>query len=87
MGLILSAQLYDQIAPGTPYICPVLPKMIVANTDTQYILAQRRLDYDTNVALYHEFVAMEHILIQQIVNAIDGTFLKAIRSKTTNKIN
>ena len=87
LGLVLSAQAYEQIAPGTPYIRPVLPEMDVDNNDTRYILAQKRLDYDTDLALYREFVAMERILIQQIVNAIDGKFLKAIRSKTTNKIN
>ena len=87
LGLVLSAQAYEQIAPGTPYIRPVLPEMDIDNNDTRYILAQKRLDYDTDLALYREFVAMERILIQQIVNAIDGKFLKAIRSKTMNKIN
>ena len=87
LGLVLSAQAYEQIAPGTPYIRPVLPEMDIDNNDTRYILAQKRLDYDTDLALYREFVAMERILIRQIVNAINGKFLKAIRSKTTNKIN
>ena len=61
--------------------------MDIENDDTRYILAQKCLNYDTDLALYREFVAMERILIQQIVNAIDGKYLKAIRSKTTNKIN
>ena len=61
--------------------------MNVSKSDTQFILAQKRLEYDTNLAIYCEFVAMEHILFQQIVNVIDGKFLKAIRTKTTNKIN
>ena len=87
LGLVLPAQAYGLIAPGTPYIRPVLPVMDISNTDTQYIIAQKRLEYDTSLALYREFVAMEIILIQQIVNAIDGKYLKAIRSKTTNKIN
>ena len=87
LGLVLSAQAYEQIAPGTPYLRPVLPVMDVSNTDTQYILAQKRLEHDTKLAQYRELVAMERILIQQIVNAIDAKFLKAIRSKTTNKIN
>ena len=86
LGLVLSEQAYEQIAPGTPYIRPVLPEMDIDNNDTRYILAQKRLDYDTALALYREFVAMERILIQQIVNAIDGKFLKAIWSKTTNRI-
>ena len=86
LGLVLSEQAYEQIAPGTPYVRPVLPEMDIDNNDTRYILAQKRLDYDTDLALYREFVAMERILIQQIVNAIDGKFLKAIRSKATNRI-
>ena len=87
LGLVLLAQAYDLIAPGTPYICPVLPVMDVDNNDTRYIIAQKCLEYDTNLALYREYVAMERILIQQIVNAIVGKYLKAIRSKMTNKIN
>ena len=87
LGLVLSAQAYELIAPGTPYIRPVLPVMDIDNNDTRYIIAQKCLEYDTDLALYREYLAMERILIQQIVNAVDGKYLEAICSKTTNKIN
>ena len=50
--------------------------MDVSNTDTKYILAQKRLEYDTKLTQYREFMAMERILTQQVVNAIDAKFFE-----------
>ena len=53
---------------------------------SQYVLTEKRHTYDKNLEVYKECVAMERILIQQIINAVEPKYLKPLRNSTTNKL-
>ena len=87
LGLVVPASVYNNIAPDTPYIKPRQPTLRLTNSDSQYVLAEKRHTYDKNLQVYKECVAMERILIQQIINAVEPKYLKPLRDSVTNKLN
>ena len=86
LGLVLTTDEYETVAHGTPYIKPTLPTLNTETGDTQFQLAQKQHEYDTKMLTYRESIAVDRILIQQIVNALDDKFLKALWEWTTNPI-
>ena len=86
LGLVLTDVEYNSVAHGTPYVRPPLSVLTTESSDTQFQLAQKRHEYDTKMLMYSESVVVDQILIQQIVNAMDEKFLKAIQYITTNRI-
>ena len=71
---------------GIPYVNPSLPTLNTVTTDTQFILAQKRHQYEMEMLTYRKSIAVNRILIQQIVSAMDEKFLKALRDRHTNRI-
>ena len=84
LGLVLTAAEYENVAQGTPYLRPTLPQLNTETGDTQFQLAQKRHQYET--AMLTGSLTVDRILIQQIVNAMDEKFLKALRDRHTNRI-
>ena len=74
LGLVLTTDEYETVAHGTPCIKPTLPSLNTERGDTQFQLAQKRHEYETKMLTYRELVAVDRILIQQIVNAMDVKF-------------
>ena len=86
LGLFLTDVEYKSVAQGTPYLRPTLPQLTMETGDTQFQLAQKRHQYKMTTLTYRESIAVDRILIEQIVNAMDETFLKALRDRHTNRI-
>ena len=86
LGLVLTSDEYKIVAHGTPYVKPTLPQLNTETGDTQFQLAQKQHQYDTKILTYRESIAVDRILIQQIVNAMDENFLKALRDRNTNRM-
>ena len=84
LGLVLTTDEYETVAHGTPYIKLTLPTLNTETGDTQFQLAQKQHEYETKMLIYRESIALDRILIQQIINALDENFLKALRDQTTN---
>ena len=53
---------------------------------TQFQIAQAQETHSENTGLFCEVLAVEIIIIQQIVVALDAKYLKALRDPVTNKI-
>ena len=84
--MVLTTDEYETVAHGTPYIKPTLPTLNTETGDTQFQLDQKRNEYKTKMLTYRESIAVDRILIQKIVNAIEDKFLKALRDRITNRI-
>lgn len=88
LGLVCSDATYALIPGSSPYIRPVLPTVVTMDSSaTQFQIAQSNEIYKENLRLFREMLAVERTIIQQIVAAVDGKFLSAIRNTHTNKIN
>ena len=87
LGLVVPPAIYNTIAPDTPYIKPRQPTIRLLERDSQYILAEKRHNYDRQLQVYKDCVAMERILVQQIINAVEPKYLKPLRDAVTNKLN
>ena len=87
LGLVITAGIYNTIAPDTPYIKPRQPVLRLSNNDSQYVLAEKRHNYDRQLTVYKECIAMSRILIQQIINAVEPKYLKPLRDGVINKLN
>ena len=54
LGLVLTVQEYGNRAQGTPYVKPSLPTLNTTTNDTQFILAQKRHQYEMEMLTYRE---------------------------------
>ena len=88
LGLVLTAAQYAAI-PGTqPYERPQHPGALdVPNNATQFIILNLRDQHQEALRRFREVIAMERVIIQQIVQAVHPKYLKAIRNTITNRIN
>ena len=86
LSLILTTEEYENIAPNTPYVQPTLSQLNTETGDTQFVLAQKRHQYEMAMLTYREAIAVDRILIQQIVSAMDEKILKVLRDQNTNRI-
>ena len=86
LGLVLTDVEYKSVAQDTAYLRLTLPQLNTETRDTQFQLAQKRHQYEMAMLTYRESIAVDRILIQQIVNAMDEIFLKALRDIHTNRI-
>ena len=84
LKLVMSEDEYESVEHGTPYVIPTLPKLTTETGDTQFQLVQKRNEYDTKILTYRDSIAVDCILVQQIVNSMDEKFLKALQDRTTN---
>ena len=86
LGLVLTPQVYA-IIPGTlEYRRPTLPNLEVTQADTQFVLAEKRHQYEVDMQSFRETNAVERSIIQQIITALETKYLKAIISKLTGNI-
>ena len=84
LGLVFTPAVYATIPGTVAYTRPVLPTLTVTQTDTQYIIAEARNQYAIDLQSFREINAVERAIIQQIVTAVEGKYLKAIKNKLTN---
>jgi uncharacterized phage-associated protein len=83
LGIVVSAILYDTIAPNTPFVIPaqppVQPDLQGATTSAQ--IAERRTRWEQHVHSHQEYNNISNALKKQITTAIDAQYLRAIRDR------
>ena len=87
LGLVCTAATYVTIPNTQQYVWPAAPGALNLEVGlTQFQIAQAQETHSENTGLFCEVLAVEIIIIQQIVVALDAKYLKALRDPVTNKI-
>lgn len=87
LGLLLSPQQYNIIAPGTPFQRPAHPgPLILPPFQLQHITHQVQSQHSEQVRLYNECHHVEQALRKQIVTAVENSYLAALKNRQTNTI-
>ena len=87
LGLTCSPQVYNNVPNAAPYIRPNAPGALqVPAGATQFQIQQARDEHAEAPRVFKEVLAVERVLIQQIVAALDAKYIKALRDPITNKI-
>ena len=87
LGLVISPASYQLISPiafnrpAFPGTAPVIP----ANA-SQHMSTTIRHQFNKNLRVYHEVNNVDKALKQQLIKAVDGTYLEAIRDRTSDTI-
>jgi hypothetical protein len=87
IGLVLSPNAYAFLS-DTPYTRPghPMPLVVIPAAATKH--AQNLLErtyYKEELRLFHEVCGVERSLMQQIVAAVDSSYLIAMRNRTTGQ--
>eukprot|EP00957_Ditylum_brightwellii_P119750 9136048-Ditylum_brightwellii.AAC.1 len=85
LGLVCNATTYATILGADPYIHPVNPDPLVTpGGATQLQIGQFRDQHAEALRLFQEVTNVKRTLINQIVQAMDLKYLKAVRNPVTN---
>ena len=83
LGLVLSNAQYANLSP-TPFVRPVFPAPLVIPTGTTAVAANAiERNYKESLRLFREVMGVENALKQQLIKAVDSSFLEAIRDPVT----
>ena len=85
LGLVKNPAQYALISP-TPFVRPVHPGTLIIEGGTAAVIAARERIHKEEIRLHQECESIERIFKQQIVNAIDRLYLRAIINITTQDI-
>ena len=58
----------------------------MAPTWTQFQITQAKSEHDEDLRVFREYTLMQRALIQQVLQAIDGKYLSALRNRVTGQI-
>ena len=64
LGLTCSAPAYERVAPGTPFIRPVLPVLQQTANATGFQIEAARTIYDDELKVFHVCNLVERLIIQ-----------------------
>ena len=85
LGLVKNPTQYALISQ-TPFTRPVNPGPLVITPGTAPQMEQQNKTHQESIRLYNECDNIERTLKQQIINAIDKVYLRAIINITTQSI-
>ena len=86
LALVISPASYALISP-TPFIRPTHPgQLTIPAGSTQHAARTLKDQHDENLRVFHEVEGVDRALKQQLVAAIEPTYLMAIRDRTSNTI-
>ena len=86
LALVVSQEQYA-IVSATPFVRPEHPGVLtIPPFQLQHIVAETTARHNEAVRLYHECNNVEQALRQQIVKAVDESFLLALKDRTTQTI-
>ena len=72
LGIGLHPTMYEAIALGTPYICPVFPGAFIIPDRSTNIQAQiLRKAHSKSIQDFHEVEAIHNAILQQIVRSVN----------------
>ena len=84
----MSNNLYTSLSNAEEYIRPEYPGPFTVSTAraTDAAIAQEKADWEEDTRVWREVEAVERALVQQIVQAVEPKYLKALRNQVTTKI-
>ena len=87
LGLVLTPQQYDIVAPGTPFIRPVHPgPLVISLYQLPHVTQQAQSHHSEQVRLYNECFNVEQALRRQVISAVQDSYLTALKNHQTNTI-
>ena len=86
LGLVMSGTLYTALPNTQDYIRPANPGPFNITATTTRAIEQERANWEEEMRLWREVEAIERTLVQQIVQAVEPKYLKALRNPITTKI-
>lgn len=86
LGLVLSPARYA-IVSNIPYVRPPPPGMLIIPPNaTNQVAMVYRDNHNEHVRIFREVTAVEKALIQQVVAAVDHTYLQPLRNRESQSI-
>ena len=87
LGLVLSNAQYATVSP-TSFVKPQTPTPpVIQQFAITSEIARLQQEYNENLRSFNEVNSVEKALRQQIVSAVDATYMAALRNRATNAIN
>ena len=88
LSLVLSPMDYASVAPMTAYVQPRFPGSFVLPNNVTNIQAQMlREQHAENLHQFQEVEAVHNALVQQVIQAVDPMYLKALCNPITHALN
>ena len=86
LGLVVDPFQYTTVS-RIPFVTPPAPAPFTIVPNEQAHIAQARLaQHNANMELFREVLGVKKALIQQIVQAVDSSYLKPLRNPMTNTL-
>ena len=87
LALVIPPNCYNLIS-NVPFVCPVHPGLLVIPAGTAQHAAATMCDqHQEALQVFNEVNVVNQALIQQIIQAVDSSYLAALRNRVTNSIN
>ena len=87
LGLVISPTSYEMISE-TPFVRPTHPgSLTIPQGTTQHAARTLKEQHEEALQVFHEVNNVDKALKQQIVEAVETTYLTPLRNRTTNTIN
>lgn len=81
LGLIVAANIYNTIAPGTPFNIPQFPgpQPIIPPNATQAQIGELVRAHTENLRQFNEYTSIHAALHKQLLNAVEETYVRALK--------
>ena len=87
LGLVLSPQQYNIVAPCTPFIRPPHPgPLVIPPYQLPHVTQLAQFQHTEQLRLYNKCYNVEQALRKQVVSAIQDSYLAALKNRQTNTI-
>ena len=87
LGMLISEAQYETVAPGTPFVPPPQPGVLVIDPAyTQYQIMIAKTQYETALREHQTYVLLQRSLIALVQEAIAPKYTNAIRNRVTGQL-
>ena len=87
LGLVISPAAYTRVSQ-VPYVLPLHPgELVIVEGTTRHVADHQSRTHAESLRVFHEIRGIERTLFQQIVQAIDSTYLASARDRNTGQFN
>ena len=85
--IILSPTTYATLAPMTPFAIPIHLDILHVPLDaTQYKIVRAKTQHDETLRQFSEYNLIQQVLIQQVLEIVEGKFLTLLQSRVTGQV-
>ena len=87
LGLLLSPEDYNRVAPATPFARPPNPgPLVIPIGTTQHAATRMKEDHTEELRIFRECIDVEQALIKQVLEAIQDRYTKCLRNRLTQRV-